>query len=270
MAMRHAHDLQLRRLERAHCARGVVSHPAGGQRAPAVAPVRGRAHAPPGASVEDLPAVLAAGLVRVIWGGRQDHVPRRAVRDGWWARLQGSPSSRRRCGRRPGPWSRRASWSSSSSWGMGRGAVQGQSGAVEFLLQAGSAVVGFAMISDHGVDVGGCTGACGDRAHRGQSAGRLPVALGIGLLQVLLGELGVDRQDGEGVDLLVGRDQLVSVAVVVEWQGVGQVPGQVGVLEGEQREEDGVAPSTLRASASLPGTPGRDSQPEEAVSVLGG
>jgi hypothetical protein len=104
---------------------------------------------------------------------------------------------------------------------------------VDVPLQSGAAGVGFAILFVECVDLGGGAGAFGDLAHLGQAAGGQAVALGVCLHQILLYESGVDRQDGRWVDLLVGLGQLVPGAVVVELEGMSQLPGQAGVGEGE-------------------------------------
>lgn len=71
--------------------------------------------------------------------------------------------------------------------------------------------------------------------------------LGAGFDQLVLDEALVDRQGGDRVDLLVCLHQLAPGVVAVERQRVREVPRELGVLQGEEREEEfGICGATPR------------------------
>lgn len=130
-----------------------------------------------------------------------------------------------------------------------RPGVSGESGAVELLLEARAAAVGFAQVRDQDVDTlggsgsgsGGVVVSRGELAHLGESFGSESVVLGAGVGQFVLHQALVDRQYGERVDLLVGLDQLGPGVVAVQGERVRKLPRPGGVVEGEQCERDGLA-----------------------------
>ena len=94
--------------------------------------------------------------------------------------------------------------------------------------------------------------------------------LGAGLDEFVLDESLVDGKDGDRVDLLVRLGQVAPGVAAVELERVGDVPSQVGVLEGGQGEllgcaavvDDGQRRNThRRASSDCPGGAGRAAGP---------
>lgn len=51
----------------------------------------------------------------------------------------------------------------------------------------------------------------------------------------------VDREDGDRVDLFVDLHEFAPCGVAVQGEAVGELPRELGVLQGEQREEHRVA-----------------------------
>ena len=86
--------------------------------------------------------------------------------------------------------------------------------------------MGVAKVGDQVVNVAGLVGAGGRLAHLGQAAGRVAVVLGVGFFELIVDETSEDRQDREGVDLLVRLGQVTPGPVVLEPERARKVPGE--------------------------------------------
>ena len=94
----------------------------------------------------------------------------------------------------------------------------------------------------------GAAGRGDELAHPSQAAGRPAVVLGARVREFVADQAFVDRDDREGVDLLVGVDQARPCVVAVEAEIVGEIPGCLRVLQRVQGEEDRVVGLTRKGS----------------------
>lgn len=97
--------------------------------------------------------------------------------------------------------------------------------------------MGLAQLVYEFIDVDRLIGPGGKLAHLREPSGSESVVLGAGLDQLVLDEPLVDQQHRERVDLLLHLHQLAPRVVAVEGEGMGQVPGELGLLQGEEREQ---------------------------------
>lgn len=111
--------------------------------------------------------------------------------------------------------------------------------------------MGLAQLGDEFVDLDGLTGPAGEFSHLREPSGSESVVLGAGLHQLVLDETLVDRQYGEWVDLLVHLHQLAPRVVAVQCEGMGEVPREHGLLQGEQREQHRVAGTRRKSGHHL-------------------
>lgn len=94
-----------------------------------------------------------------------------------------------------------------------------------------------AQVGNERIDLGCLVTSGGQPPHLCQASGGEPVVLSARLDQLSVDEASTDGQEGEGVDLLVPLEKLAPDVVAVQAQGVGKLPGQPNVLEGQQHEQ---------------------------------